>query len=125
MDISRKDAEGNVTAELCTYKTFSYSEEYNYFPEENAITAAEFMASLASGGKGSAIQEAAEIFLTFEENLEREYDPRLLFLILAILLFLLDIAVRKFKFKWIHEIVRDRRTKRSMVEENDAAKQKM
>ena len=41
------------------------------------------------------------------------------------LLFLLDIAVRKFKFKWIHEIVRDRRTKRSMVEENDAAKQKM
>ena len=82
------------------------------------------MASLASGGKGSAIQEAAEIFLTFEENLERKYDPRLLFLILAILLFLLDIAVRKFKFKWIHEIVRDRRTKRSMVEENDAAKQK-
>lgn len=124
VDISRKDAEGNVTAELRTYKTFSYSEEYNYFPEENAITAADFMASLASGGKGSAIQEAAEIFLTFEENLEREYDPRLLFLILAILLFLLDIAVRKFKFKWIHEIVRDRRTKRSMVEENDAAKQK-
>ena len=27
----------------------------------------------------------------------------------AVVLFLLDIAVRKFKFKWLHEIVRERK----------------
>lgn len=29
---------------------------------------------------------------------------------------LLDIAVRKFKFKWIHEIIRDKRTMKELNE---------
>jgi hypothetical protein len=33
-------------------------------------------------------------------------------MIIAIVLFLLDIAVRKFKFKWIHEMVRESREKK-------------
>ena len=32
--------------------------------------------------------------------------------IVAIVLFLLDVAVRKFKFKWIHEIIADKKEKR-------------
>jgi len=32
-------------------------------------------------------------------------------IIAAIVLFLLDVAVRKFKFKWIHEIIRERKEK--------------
>ena len=40
-------------------------------------------------------------------------DPRLAFIIAAIVLFLLDIAVRKFKFKWLHEIIRERKNKKS------------
>lgn len=125
VDIVRKDASGLVTAEFRTYKMFSYSAEYDYFPDET-ISASEFLASLAVSGEGAAIapSNAFEIFLTFEKDLQREYDPRLLFLILAIVLFLLDIAVRKFKFKWIHEIVRDRRTKRSMAQDNYVANQK-
>ena len=34
-------------------------------------------------------------------------------MILVLVLFLLDIAVRKFKFKWIHELVRERKEKRA------------
>ena len=37
---------------------------------------------------------------------------RYLFMILALVLFLTDVAVRKFKFKWPHEIVRAFRDKR-------------
>ena len=36
---------------------------------------------------------------------------------MAIVLFLLDVAVRKFKFKWIHEIVRDRKAKKALMNE--------
>ena len=45
--------------------------------------------------------------------LPRETDPRVAFAIVIIVLFLLDVAVRKFKFKWPHEIVRERREAKS------------
>lgn len=122
LDIVRKDANGNVTAELQTYKTFSYSKEYDYFPD--GADGSEFLASLAESGKGAVISRLnpSEIFLTFDNALERVIDPRLTFLILAIVLFLLDIAVRKFKFKWPHEIVRDHRMKKAMAEEHRTTK---
>ena len=34
--------------------------------------------------------------------------------IIAMVCLLLDVAVRKFKFKWIHEIVRDRRAMKTL-----------
>ena len=34
-------------------------------------------------------------------------------MILVTVLFLLDIAVRKFKFKWIHELIRDAKEKKA------------
>ena len=39
-------------------------------------------------------------------------------MILALICFLLDVAVRKFKFKWPHEIIRDYKAKK---EANDKA----
>ena len=37
--------------------------------------------------------------------MQKTYNPTLVFMIIALVLFLLDVAVRKFKFKWPHEIV--------------------
>ena len=54
------------------------------------------------------------MFDSFEKTIKRTADPRLALLIIAIVLFLLDIAVRKFKFKWIHELVRDRKARKEM-----------
>ena len=55
---------------------------------------------LASAGKGTAVTETWQIFDGFERAIHMTYDPRLALCIAALALFLLDIAVRKFKFKW-------------------------
>ena len=57
------------------------------------------------------ITDSLEVFDSFEKTIKKTADPRLAFLIIAIVLFLLDIAVRKFKFKWIHEMIRDRKAR--------------
>jgi hypothetical protein len=36
-------------------------------------------------------------------------------MIAVLVLFLLDVAVRKFKWKWIHEIVRDNKEKKEKM----------
>ena len=114
MLIEKKDAEGNVIASLTAYKTFSYSSEYNVFTdeEENIF----FLEQLASDGNGAAVETPEEALGTLKEALSREKDPRMAFIITAIVLFLLDIAVRKFKFKWLHEIIRDRKAKKQLAE---------
>ena len=54
-----------------------------------------------------------EIFEGFITDIDKVYDPRFVMMIVAIVLFLLDIAVRKFKFKWPHEIIRAYREKKN------------
>ena len=44
------------------------------------------------------------------------YDPRGVLSVVVIVALLLYVAVRKFKFKWLHEIVRDRRLKKSLAQ---------
>ena len=56
-------------------------------------------------------------------TLARSFDPRILFAILIIVMFLLDVAVRKFKFKWPHEIIRDHKEKKKLMQDNKAAQQ--
>lgn len=107
--VQKKNGEGDVVAEYLTYKAFSYSREYDRFVERDGYA---FMQQLAQSGKGTAVVESLEVFDGFEKTVPQEFDPRLLFLILAVCLFLLEIAVRKFKFKWIHEWVRERREKK-------------
>ena len=53
-----------------------------------------------------------EVFANFVTSIPKSFDPRYVFMILALVLFLLDVAVRKFKFKWPHEIVRSYKDKR-------------
>ncbi len=108
--VTKKDKNGNAVGESYEFKkAFSYSAEYNMFVEE--AQSAAFMTQITTNGRGNTLVEAHEVFMEFETAIHKEIDPRLLFIILAIIVFLLDIAVRKFKFKWPHEIVRDYKEK--------------
>ena len=60
------------------------------------------------------LSDPVEVFSYFVRFLPRETDPRMVFLIIAMVCLLLDVAVRKFKFKWINEIVRDRRAMKTL-----------
>lgn len=114
VDIVRKDANGAVVSSLTAYKAFSYSEEYNIFVDEEAELV--LVSSIAEGGGGKVVTNPSEVWEGFLEGIHKIVDPRLPFMIAAIVLFLLDIAVRKFKFKWIHELVRERRAKRQLTQ---------
>ena len=55
------------------------------------------------------IEDADEVFENAVEYLHVVIDPRIPFAIIIIVLFLLDIAARKFKWKWPSEIWRERK----------------
>lgn len=91
------------------YKCFSYSKEYDAFADDESV-ADELLERLASSGKGSVITSSTEIdnvFTNFEPFIVNVYDPRNLFMIIATIALLIDVAVRKFKFKWPHELIRE------------------
>lgn len=119
LTVQRLDASGTVIDSYTLYKAFSYSEEYNLF---NDIDRVAFMQSLATSGNGTAVQladaEAYKIFEGFVTSIQKSFDPRFAMMIAAIVLFLLDVAVRKFKFKWIHEIVREHKEKKQQKQQN-------
>lgn len=95
------------------FKTFAFSEEYNLYPENEDQEA--FLVRLAENGNGKKIEDITdpkEIFESFVTGIDKTFDPRYLFAILSIVLFLTDIAVRKFKFKWLHEIIREKKKQR-------------
>ncbi len=103
-----------VVAETSLYKSFAHSKEYDVFADEET-TGLVYLEELAEDGRGMVITDVLEVFASFAKTIEQVFDPRWLFGILAIVLFLLDIAVRKFKWKWIHEIVRDRKAKKELT----------
>lgn len=110
--LTKRNADGeeiaHQTVEL--YKTFAFSEEYNLYPETD--DAESFLVRLAANGNGKKIEDVTdpkEVFEGFITGIEKTFDPRYLFAILSIVLLLTDIAVRKFKFKWLHEIIRQKK----------------
>lgn len=109
--VVKKNGAGEVLAELTAYRTFSYSEEYNAFAD--AGTGEELLEMLAGEGDGNVIEQPSEILEGLEKTLGRGYDPRLVLLIVSIVLFLADIAVRKFRLKWPRELIRDIKEKRA------------
>lgn len=106
--IEKKDGEGNVVSSRTIYKAFSYSDEYDAFSDGEANKL--FLVQLAAEGDGNLITDTTQVYDGLKKSVDRETDPIPALAIAAIILFLLDIAVRKFKFKWLHEIVRDRKT---------------
>ncbi len=111
--VNRCAPDGTVRETVEIYKSFSYSEEFDFSAEQDPDPET-LMALIAERGNGKTIaaDEFWEIFSTFVTELDRVFDPRWLFIGLAMALFLLDIAVRKFKFKWIHEIIREHKEKK-------------
>lgn len=107
-------AEGLEGGVYTVHKAFSYSAEYNVYVD-NAEREL-FMIELAKSGKGEVIErdDPAMIYDNFVKTLVRVYDPSIVLIVISIVLFLLDIAVRKFKFKWLHEIVRDRKAAKAL-----------
>lgn len=117
--VEKTDAEGNVLASYSDYRILSYSEEYDCFADEEQGEA--LLAQLAQSGKGMVLTDAWDVFENIEKFIHKTYDPIIPFLITALVLFLLDIAVRKFKFKWPHELIREHReAKRSGVKKSEA-----
>ncbi|MBQ7368676.1 MAG: VWA domain-containing protein [Clostridia bacterium] len=115
--LTKYDAEGKAISQpVELIKAFAYSEEYDVFLEEAEITPEDLLLKLAERGDGAMVadlENPEEIFEGFITAIDKEFDPRFLFMIIALTLFLLDIAVRKFKFKWPHEIIRAYREKKS------------
>ena len=114
LSLQKVDEAGNVLAEYTTYRSFSYSEEYDQTTIPTNADLAVSLAALAKNGGGSLIvknEDPIEVFANFMTSVQKSFDPRYLFMILALILFLADVAVRKFKFKWPHELIRAHREK--------------
>ena len=111
--IQKTKADGTVVS-YETYKAFSYSEEYNCFVDTEASLI--YLEELAEKGHGVSlnVKKPWEAFSEVQKTIHRSVNPKTVFIIVALVLFLLDIAVRKFKFKWIHEIIRDRKAKKEL-----------
>ena len=97
---------------LVEYKTFSYSAEYNSF--EDPAQGIALMDKLAELGGGKTVISAEDVFENNQLYIHKVINPKPTFAIISLVLFLLDIAVRKFKFKWPHEIVRDKKLKKQL-----------
>ncbi|MBQ8380421.1 MAG: VWA domain-containing protein [Clostridia bacterium] len=107
--VSKKTEDGRLISSNTICKAFSYSKEYDMFfdSEEKA----DFLSQLAADGQGFVLTEPSQVFENVVKSIHKVIDPRIVFIIIALIAFLLDVAVRKFKFKWIHEIIRDHRAK--------------
>lgn len=110
--VQKKSADGTVICEQIIYKPLSYSKEYDAFPDEQA--AKDLIEFLAQASGGEVITDPVYVFQNAAKYIHVVIDPRIPFMILAIILFLLDIAARKFKWKWPHEIVKDKKARAAM-----------
>lgn len=107
--VCKKDKDGNVLSEKTIYKMLSYSKEYDMFTDKTA--AAKLAGLISESTEGMVIVDPVQVFENAAKYIHNVIDPKIVFMIVSIVLFLLDIAARKFKWKWPHEIVRDKRNK--------------
>ena len=110
--VQKMDAEDNELAFTTIYKSLSYSKEYDAFADRDA--AEQLLQDLATSTQGNEIIDPLQIFEVSVEFMHKVIDPRIAFSIVIISCFLVDIAARKFKWKWPHELVQDRKRKRAM-----------
>ncbi len=108
--VDKLDEDGNVLGSSETYKAFAFSKEYDLFNDADPY----LLENLAREGGGKMVDIAAplESLSNFVVDIHNVYDPRLALIITAMVLFLLDIWVRKFKFRWPHEIIKARKAKK-------------
>lgn len=107
--VEKVNSQNEVISSAYAYKVFSYSKEFDVFIDSQQ--GYDYLASLSSLGQGDMLDDASDVYIGFVDKLHKVVDPRLAMIIIALILFLLEIAVRKFKFKWPHELIRDYRSK--------------
>lgn len=112
IQVQKMDAQDQELAYTILYKTLSYSKEYNGFADTAAAQA--LAESLASATGGQMITDPTQVFENAVEYLHVVIDPRIPFAIMIIACFLVDIFARKFKWKWPHEILRDRKRRMAL-----------
>lgn len=102
----QKNNNGNFVSELTVYYTFSYSKEFNAFVD--ASSGFDLLKEISKITKGQLMEpeniNSNSPFVPDMTPIEDLHDPRPTFLIVALVIFLLDIIARKFKFKWPHEL---------------------
>jgi len=114
--IQKLDKDGNVSGSTTLYRSISYSKEFDGFADEEA--AKQLAENICESSEGYMLEDPLEVFDNAVEYLHIVIDPRVPFAIMIITFFLIDIAARKFKWKWPHEIIRDK--KRKMATSNGA-----
>ena len=110
--IKKLSADGTVLSEKTIYKMLSYSKEYDLFADREI--AEQLLVFLAQQSGGEVITEPEHVFQNASKFIHNIIDPRIPFMIIVIVLFLLDIAARKFKWKWPHEIIREKKARDAM-----------
>lgn len=110
--VQKLDQDGNELAYTIVYKSLSYSKEYDAFVDREA--AKNLAAALSEATEGQSISDPLQVFENAVDYLHVIIDPRVPFAIIIMVCFLIDIAARKFKWKWPHEIIRDRKRRLSM-----------
>ncbi len=100
--VVKEDAGGTVIEEDDFYFTFSYSQEYNTFIEETA-SLQDFLSEVSVVGNGNVLSLSDFEYNHSLDYVTVVYDPKMLFSLISAILFILDIAARKFNFKWPHE----------------------
>ncbi len=95
--VKETDGEGKMVASTKTYMAFSYSAEYDAFADP--LAGYEKLEALCRSADGRLLLPEEQIFSRETLVVTREHDLKAPLLIALILLFLLDIAVRKFRFK--------------------------
>ncbi len=99
--VEETDADGAPVAAAEAFVTFSYSAEYDAFVDP--LTGYEKLDAICRTAGGHLLLPDERIFTKESMVITRDRDLTLPLLIALILLFLLDIAARKFRFKWPHE----------------------
>ena len=107
--VEKKAEDGTLIASTTTYKALGYSKEYDLFRDTEV--ADELVVDMAQIGRGVVIEDSMEVFDNVVKYIHHVINPKIAFIIIALALFLLDIAARKFKWKWPHEIIREKKAK--------------
>lgn len=104
VEITKLNHLGAVLSKHITQTSFSYSKEYDGFYSDYEIF--DNMKNLAKTGSGDILFDLEGIFSEEAQKKHHEINPNLVLFIMTLILLLIDIVTRKFKFKWPHELFR-------------------
>lgn len=120
IELKKFDKDGVELSRELLFKSFSYSDEYVNTDRESEEGDGDdasyaFLKYISNAGGGALIEDVedpTEVFSGFETRLRKDVDPRFFLAITAIVCLLADVFVRKFKFKWIHELIKERKARK-------------